>query len=77
VERLLATLRRDAGSDSPARSFLDYVLLDREAGSYPGGIDPEGLLDMGVELLDLPLITPASAPGLDPERLSRVLVSLV
>lgn len=37
VAVLLATLRRDAGSDAPASQLLQSVLVDTRSGEYRGG----------------------------------------
>ncbi len=76
VDRLLSTLRRDAGDDATAAELLDLVLVDSTNGDYPGGLESEALCSLGVTLVDLPLVTPESRPGLDPELLSRALLSL-
>ena len=74
--RLLSQLRRDAGEDAPAAELLDFVLVDSAGGDYPGGLEAEAVRAQGVTLVDLPLVTPASRPGLDPELLARALLSL-
>jgi CofD-related protein of GAK system len=76
VARLLATLRQDTGGSAPARELLDIVLLDSRRARYSGGVDRGRLGDLGVGVLDVPLVTEASSPWLDPELLSRALVSL-
>lgn len=56
VAVLLATLRRDAGSDAPASQLLQSVLVDTRAGEYRGGLDAEGIRAQGVTIIDRPLI---------------------
>lgn len=55
---LLAALRHDAGAQTPAARLLGTVVVDTRNGSYPGGIDSEGLRALGVELLDAPVASP-------------------
>ncbi len=70
---LLATLTRDApGAGLP----VDFVLVDQENGRYPGPLDRRAIQAKGAEILDCPLVTPDSAPLLDPERLAQALLSL-
>lgn len=75
VEALLAHLRADAG-DLPARRFIDFVVIDAERGRYAGLDQLADLHELGVEVLDLELVTPRAAPLLDEERLVDALISL-
>jgi hypothetical protein len=74
--RLLATLRLDAGSETPASDLLDFVVVDSLSGDYPYGLELEQLHELGVSVVDLPLVSATSPPDLDPDRLARVLLSL-
>jgi CofD-related protein of GAK system len=56
---------------------LDLVLIDSKSGFYPGGVDRRKLHKLGVEILDLPLISPRSSPLIDPKLLVPILLSLV
>jgi len=56
VALLLSTLRRDAGAQTPAARLLHVVLVDSAHGSYPDGIDAEGVRAQGVALRDIPLV---------------------
>lgn len=76
TERLLASLRADAGQ-VPADQLLNYVVVDSESGNYPGGVDAARIRALGVEILDLPLVTPDSSPLICPERLVETLMSMV
>ena len=75
VDALLATLRADAG-DLPARRLLDFVVVDAARGRYAGLDGLDEVRELGVEILDLELVTPRSAPLLDEERLVAALLSL-
>lgn len=77
TERLLETLRADAGQDCKTESLLNYVVLDCKNGLYSGGVDEARIRALGVELLDLPLVSPESAPLLCPHRLVETLMSMV
>ncbi len=76
VQALLRKLRSDAG-DLPARSFLDCVLVDQGRGGYSGADDLAAIRALGVDVVDLDLITDHSAPLIDDERLVAALLSLV
>jgi hypothetical protein len=56
---------------------MNLVLVDTAGGRYPEGLDPEAIRRQGVEVADLPLVSQASAPYVDPELMSQALVSLV
>jgi len=76
VDTLLRKLRNDAG-ELPARRFLDCVLVDSSRGSYSGLEDLEAIADLGIDVVDLELVTDRSAPLIDEERLVAALLSLV
>lgn len=64
-------------SGAPSESnVLDAILLDTKNGHYPGGVDTKKIKNLGIEILDRPLVTEASTPALDGERLSTILLSL-
>ncbi|WP_028586365.1 GAK system CofD-like protein [Desulfocurvus vexinensis] len=70
---LLTTLTRDApGAGLP----VNFVLVDQKNGKYPGPLDKRAIQAKGAEIIDCPLVTPDSAPLLDPELLARALLSL-
>lgn len=70
---LLATLTRDApGAGLP----VNFVLVDQKNGKYPGPLDKRAIQAKGAEIIDCPLVTPDSAPLLDPELLAQALLSL-
>ena len=76
VQRLLRYL--EAGSDpgtGPER-LLDYVLIDSSRGAYAEPLGLQELENMGVRVVDAPLVTSSSAPLLDEKRLVERLISL-
>lgn len=75
--RLIAQVRCDAGSGIPVADILNFVLVDSERGNYSGSTDLERVKELGIEILDLPLISDESAPWIDPEALTKILLSLV
>ena len=75
VQALIRQLRHCSG-DKPVSDLLNYVVIDSDRSRYPYELDLELLDSLGVELLELPLVTSKSAPYYDDERLAQVLVSL-
>ncbi|WP_207063463.1 GAK system CofD-like protein [Motiliproteus sp. SC1-56] len=76
VERLLAMLRRDAGAQTPVSDLLNLVIVDTEHGDYGETVDVAALEALGVQVAQVPLVTPASAPLIDPKRLVEAVLSL-
>ncbi|MEZ4450117.1 MAG: GAK system CofD-like protein [Nannocystaceae bacterium] len=76
VEAILSKLRQDAG-ELPARRFLDFILIDSKRGRYAGFDDAAAIRELGVDVIDLELVTPRSSPLIDEERLVAALLSLV
>jgi 2-phospho-L-lactate transferase/gluconeogenesis factor (CofD/UPF0052 family) len=62
--------RRLAGTD-----VLQFVLLDTRANTLSGAA-AKRLRRLGVEIVDLPLVTESSRPYLDDRRLAEALLSL-
>ena len=78
VARLLEAVRRDAGEDTPTERILNLVLLDSTHGTYEMGLDLSRVKELGVEVVDLPLVqTEGDWPLIDAQRLVEVLLSLV
>ncbi|MCB2187006.1 MAG: GAK system CofD-like protein [Deltaproteobacteria bacterium] len=77
VTRLLAALQADAPR-APVGQLLNLVMVDSDQAAYPGGPpDLAEIRGLGVEVVDLPLVTPEAAPLLDPGRVADALLSLV
>lgn len=77
VKTLLTYLRKSNGNDAPADRLLNLVLVDSAGGAYPGGLDLQAIRRLGVQVVDLPLVSEASQPYVDEERLTEALLSLV
>ena len=73
VQTLLSTLEVPPGQ---AKEVLNFVLLDSRHSRYPGGGQVQELRSLGVEVITTDLVTPQSDPGVDPDRLVAVLLSL-
>jgi CofD-related protein of GAK system len=76
VERLITYLKKDDPAKTATRDVLDFVLLDTKKGKYPGRIEKGKMSDLGVEIIDCPLISGKSNPHIDADYLVRVLLSL-
>jgi CofD-related protein of GAK system len=68
-------LRADAGGNGSAPA-IDIVLVDRQRGRYPAGLDVGAIERMGVRVLDTPLLARDGQSGFDPELLAQAVVSL-
>lgn len=71
---LCETLQKSGAPEG--RDGLDFVLIDSKNGGYPGGLDKKGLANLGLEIIDCPLVTKESFPLVDAQRLSEVLLSM-
>jgi len=76
VERILETVRLDAGEETPADQILDLVLIDSERGRYEQALDLARVKELGVEVLDLTLVRDSGWPLIDAITLARTLLSL-
>ncbi|SLM32644.1 conserved hypothetical protein [Desulfamplus magnetovallimortis] len=56
--------------------LLNYVIIDSKNGEYEGKIDKCALKKMGIEVIDMPLITSETSPYIDPKALVSLLLSL-
>jgi CofD-related protein of GAK system len=81
VFNCVSTLLRylQAGCDGPAtrEDLLNFVLVDTARGVYPGPLELDKVRRYGVEVIDAPLVSDASAPLIDSALLAEVLLSLV
>lgn len=74
VEQILAHLKEDAPQARPS-DFLNYVLIDREHGQYPGQLSSSlsRLKDLGIRVLDRSLIREEAVKTHMPEAIFHVL----
>ncbi|MFH1061218.1 MAG: GAK system CofD-like protein [Pseudomonadota bacterium] len=78
VATLLDYLHRGCPEPASASALLNLVIVDTANAVYPGGaVDVEAIRRLGVQVVDLPLVSEASEPYLDPGRLLEALLSLV
>ena len=62
--------------EHPSR-LLTHVVVDSERGRYPGLESLDSLARLGVRLLDVSLVSDASAPLIDGKKAIRHLMSLI
>jgi len=77
VEKLVRSIEKDSPGGGDERSPLDLVLLDLSGGDYGKTVATETIRKLGAEPVDIPLVTPASRPYLDPVKVAEALLSLV
>ncbi len=76
TEMLLEALGRDAGAGTAAGDLLQLVLLDRRSELYSLPAAADGLRKLGVEPVEVDIVSRSRPPQIDPERLTEVLLSL-
>ena len=77
MQVLLTHLQQDGEQKLPVASVLNYLVLDTTHGRYPFDMDFGLLESLGIQVVDLPLVTAGSAPYYDDHRLACALLSLV
>ncbi|MFA7346612.1 MAG: GAK system CofD-like protein [Desulfurivibrionaceae bacterium] len=75
IETLLHYLRKNR-PDIPTHQVLNCVLIDSKNGGYSGEVDQERLAELGIQLIDCPLVSEESAPLCEPRLLVPLLLSL-
>lgn len=75
VERLASTLMGDAPGIALC-DVLHFVLVDTAHGRYPGGLDLPRIRNLGVEVIDCPLIGYGPSEDIDDRFLVPILLSL-
>jgi len=76
VHALLERLRMDVLDGCGNEQLLNFVLVDSRNGVYPEGLSVELLGRLGIEMIDVKLISRQSAPYYDNELLVSALLSL-
>lgn len=76
IHKLLYYLRKDDPEHIAISDVLNFILVDSVNGVYPGGVEIHEINKLGIQVIDCELITEASAPYLNPELLSKALLSL-
>jgi CofD-related protein of GAK system len=76
VEALLRHVRADAGGDVPLSRVVNLVLLDRDPRHYTMHVDRDRLERMGLQVVELELVTESTRPYVHPQLLTETLLSL-
>jgi len=76
IEILLQHLKADAPGRIATSDVLNFVLIDKKRGRYQGRIDEELIRQLGVEVIDCPLIGYGPATDIDDRLLAPILLSL-
>ena len=75
VNALLEYGTQNDGERTPS-DLINFVIIDRKHGNYPGGIDDDYFKRQGIKLIDCQLINNASKPYIDENLLLPVLLAL-
>ncbi|MHB8811538.1 MAG: GAK system CofD-like protein [Desulfobulbaceae bacterium] len=75
IETLLRYLKKNT-PEIPTHQVLNCVLVDSKKGGYSGEVDRERLVELGIQLIDCPLVSEESAPHCEPRLLVPLLLSL-
>jgi CofD-related protein of GAK system len=76
TERLVETVRREAGPQVPIEQILNAVFVDSAAGEYALPPELDRVRALGIDVIDLPLANAGDSRVVDPRRLAEFLVSL-
>ncbi len=75
IETLLRYLKKNR-PEIPTQQVLNCVLIDSKNGGYSGEVEQERLAELGIQLIDCPLVSEESAPYCEPKLLVPLLLSL-
>jgi CofD-related protein of GAK system len=76
VERLLHSLQKDLPGMRTKGKLLNFVLLDSKNGRYPSELSNTLMHSLGIQVIDIPLISRQSAPYYDSKLLVSALLSM-
>ncbi|OQX24374.1 MAG: hypothetical protein BWK80_21165 [Desulfobacteraceae bacterium IS3] len=77
VRTLISYIRQDDPEHISEKDVLDFVILDRKNFKYAGELDENFVKQMGIQVIDCPLISPETYPYIDEKLLVPMLLSLV
>ncbi|WP_455203026.1 GAK system CofD-like protein [Kaarinaea lacus] len=77
VQCLLNQLRADISNACPNDKLLNFILVDSKNGHYPSTLSTGFLKKLGIEIIDVKLISKQSAPYYDNDLLISALLSLI
>ena len=76
IEILHQKVSEDCGEPVPMNQVLDFILVDSENADYSDTLDLARVQSLGVQVVDVQLVTDRSEPLLDSARLAQTLVSM-
>ena len=76
VLTLLEQLRLDLADDCDNNRLLNFVLIDSKNGVYPSPLSEETMKELGIQVVDVPMVSKQSAPYYDAALLANALLSL-
>ena len=76
VTTLLGALTADAGKTAANDDLLSFVLIDSANGAYPSPLSAGKMRQLGIQIIDVPLVSRRSAPFYDADLLVAALLSL-
>lgn len=77
IDALLTALTKGMDDAIQPNELLNFVMLDSKNGEYPGGVPRKKLEELGIQLIDVPLIRSDNPTVYDNELLCAGLLSLV
>lgn len=76
IDRIVDTVRRDAGAAVPVERILNFVLIDSARGRYATPSTLDALASRGVRVIDRPVTAADNPDVLDPTAVTHILLSL-
>lgn len=76
IEILHRRVCEDCGESVPMDRVLDFVLIDSKNADYAARLDTARIEALGIQVIDVQLVTDQSRPLLDSSRLAQTLVSM-
>ncbi|QTA83586.1 UPF0052 [Desulfonema limicola] len=76
IEQLLSYLRKDDPGNISVNNVLNFIIIDKENGNYPGNPDKGWLKNMDINIINTPLVSQESRPFIDARLLVSALLSL-
>ena len=76
VLKLLEQLSADISGKCSNRKLMNFILIDGRNGVYPSSLSVGLMRELGIRIIDTPLVSRQSAPLYDPDLLVAALLSL-
>jgi CofD-related protein of GAK system len=76
VEILLHYLQESCGEPTPVDQLLDFVVIDSKQGNYAKPLNLKKIKELGIQIIDTPLISKKSSPYFDADLVIPLLLSL-